>query len=185
MATIFSHAVAAVALGKVYEGGRTRPRFWWLAAACSIIPDFDTFGLIFGIRYGDALGHRGFSHSLLFALLAGLAVASAFFRDVPRLSGRWWRLVLFFFLATASHGVLDAVTNGGLGVAFFSPFDTRRYFFPWRPVEVSPIGLGFFGPQGLSVIRSEVVWIWLPSLVLVVAAWVWRRAFGDSSRGRR
>ncbi|HZB46414.1 MAG TPA: metal-dependent hydrolase [Pyrinomonadaceae bacterium] len=185
MATIFSHAAAAVALGKVYEGGRTRPRFWWLAAACSIIPDFDTFGLIFGIRYGDTLGHRGFTHSLLFALLAGLLVASAYFRDVPRLSGRWWRLVLFFFAATASHGVLDALTNGGLGVAFFSPFDTRRYFLPWRPVEVSPIGLGFFGPQGLSVIRSEIVWIWAPSLVLVAAAWVWRRVFGDSSRGRR
>lgn len=185
MATIFSHAVAAVALGKVYEGGRTRPRFWWLAAACSVVPDFDTFGLILGIRYGDTLGHRGFTHSLLFALLAGLAVASVFFRDVPRLSGRWWRLVIFFFLATASHGLLDAVTDGGLGVAFFSPFDTRRYFLPWRPVEVSPIGLGFFGPQGLSVIRSEIVWIWLPSLALVAAAWAWRRALGDSSPRRR
>ena len=105
-------------------------------------------------------------------------VASVFFRDVPRLSGRWWRLVLFFFLATASHGLLDALTDGGLGVAFFSPFDTRRYFLPWRPVEVSPIGLGFFGPQGLRVIRSEMVWIWLPSLVLVVGAWALRRAFG-------
>lgn len=185
MATIFSHAVAAVALGKVCEGGRTRPRFWWLAAACSVVPDFDTFGLILGIRYGDTLGHRGFTHSLLFALLAGLAVASVFFRDVPRLSGRWWRLVIFFFLATASHGLLDAVTDGGLGVAFFSPFDTRRYFLPWRPVEVSPIGLGFFGPQGLSVIRSEIVWIWLPSLALVAAAWAWRRALGDSSPRRR
>ncbi|HEX7176309.1 MAG TPA: metal-dependent hydrolase [Pyrinomonadaceae bacterium] len=184
MATIFSHAVAATALGKVYEGEPSPPRFWWLAAACSIIPDFDTFGLIFGIGYGDMLGHRGFTHSLLFALLAGLAVASVFFRDVPRLSEHWWRLVLFFFVATASHGVLDALTNGGLGVAFFSPFDTRRYFFPWRPVEVSPIGLGFFGPQGFSVIRNEIVWIWMPASLLVVAAWVWRRAFGAWWRGR-
>lgn len=185
MATIFSHAVAAVALGKVFEGGRVPARFWWLAALCSIIPDFDTFGLVFGIRYSDPLGHRGFTHSLLFALLLGLAVASVFFRDAPRLSARWWRLVLFFFAATASHGVLDALTSGGLGVAFFSPFDTRRYFLPWRPVEVSPIGLGFFGPRGLSVIRNEIVWIWLPSALLVLAAWAWRRVFGSSSRGRR
>jgi hypothetical protein len=47
----------------------------------------------------------------------------------------------FFFLATASHGLLDAMTDGGLGVAFFSPFDKHRYFFPWTPIRVSPIGL--------------------------------------------
>ena len=145
MATIFSHAAAAVALGKVYEGGRTRPRFWWLAAACSIVPDFDTFGLFFGIRYGDALGHRGFSHSLLFALLVGFVVASAFFRDVPRLSGRWWRLVLFFFVATASHGVLDALTNGGLGVAFFSPSTRGATSFRGAPSRFRPSGWASLG----------------------------------------
>ena len=39
---------------------------------------------------------------------------------------------LYLFLSTASHGVLDALTDGGLGVAFFSPFDQTRYFFPFR-----------------------------------------------------
>jgi inner membrane protein len=60
--------------------------------------------------------------------------------------------------------VLDAMTNGGLGVAFFSPFDTTRYFFPVRPVIVSPIGVSeFFNAQGARILASEALWIWLPS----------------------
>ena len=35
----------------------------------------------------------------------------------------------YLFLATASHGVLDAMTNGGLGIAFFSPINNRRFSF--------------------------------------------------------
>ena len=61
------------------------------------------------------------------------------------------------------------MTNGGLGVAFFSPFDTTRYFFPVRPVLVSPIGVSeFFNAYGVRVLISEAVWIWLPSLALFV-----------------
>jgi len=88
------------------------------------------------------LGHRGPSHSLLFALLWSLLVVSVGFNAVPKLSKPWWKLLCFFFVVTASHGVLDAMTNGGLGVAFFAPFDSTRYFLPWRPIIVSPIGVG-------------------------------------------
>lgn len=70
---------------------------------------------------------------------------------------------LFFHL----HGFFDAMTNGGLGVAFFAPFDNTRYFLPWQPIQVSPIGVAnFFSEWGLSVIISEFLWIWLPALVL-------------------
>src|SRR5215831_7502105 len=63
---------------------------------------------------------------------------------LPRGAAGIGRFALFayLFLATASHGVLDAMTNGGLGVAFFSPFDTTRYFLPWRPIRVSPSRFG-------------------------------------------
>ena len=60
------------------------------------------------------------------------------------------RLFLYFFLCAASHGVLDAMTNGGLGVAFSPLFDTTRYFFPVRPVLVSLIEIGeFFSEYGV------------------------------------
>jgi inner membrane protein len=87
-------------------------------------------------------------------------------------------LFLYFFLCTVSHGVLDAMTDGGLGVAFFSPFDTTRYFFPVRPVLVSPIGVSeFFSAYGVRILTSEALWIWLPSgvafLVFRVAQRLW------------
>jgi inner membrane protein len=143
-----------------------------------MVPDVDVIGFRFGIHYGDFWGHRGFTHSLFFAaLLASAALLIAFRQAVPGLS----RLAIwtYFFLATASHGLLDAMTDGGLGVAFFSPFDNTRYFLPWRPIRVSPIGLTrFFTHRGLAVIQSELLWIWLPATLLILAAWLIRRWVG-------
>jgi inner membrane protein len=81
----------------------------------------------------------------------------------------FWDLFGFFFAVTASHGLLDAFTNGGLGVAFFAPFDDSRYFFPWRPLEVSPLGMAFFSSWGLQTALSELQWVWLPTALLVAA----------------
>jgi inner membrane protein len=78
-------------------------------------------------------------------------------------------------LATASHGLLDAMTNGGLGPASFAPFDNHRYFLPWTPIRVSPIGIGrFFTGRGSAVLRSELLFIWVPAGVLVVSAFLLR-----------
>ncbi|MGH7489464.1 MAG: metal-dependent hydrolase, partial [bacterium] len=63
------------------------------------------------------------------------------------------------------------LTDGGLGVAFFSPIDTARYFFPWHPIKVSPISVGrFFSGRGLSVLRSEMIWVWVPASLLAAIA---------------
>jgi len=71
---------------------------------------------------------------------------------------------------TISHGVLDACTNGGLGIAFFAPFSDTRFFLPARPIEVSPIGAAFFSMRGWSVLESEMLWVWLPTLAVVGVA---------------
>jgi inner membrane protein len=146
-----------------------------MGAICSVIPDIDVLGFRFGIRYGDFWGHRGFTHSLLFAaLLASAGFLIGFGRVEPGLSrlSAW----VYFFVATASHGFLDAMTDGGLGVAFFSPFDDHRYVLPWRPIHVSPIGVGrFFSERGLAVLLTELLWIWLPAALLAVSAWLLRR----------
>ena len=100
-------------------------------------------------------------------------MVSLAFLQVERLSWSWWCLVVYFFAVTASHPILDAMTNGGLGVAFFAPFDNSRYFLPWRPIEVSPIGVrAFFTLRGLTVLQSEFIWIWIPSLTGMVVIWL-------------
>ena len=164
MPSVLSHAIVATAIGKVAEPKQPPWWYWALGAAVSAAPDLDVIGFRFGIRYGDVLGHRGFTHSLLFAaLLAGLITFAL--AGQQRISSG--RLFCFLFLATASHGLLDAMTNGGLGVAFFSPFSNARYFFPFRPIQVSPIGVGrFFSARGLAVAESEALWLWIPSALV-------------------
>lgn len=165
MATIFTHAVVAAAIGSAFAP-RWLPRRWWLlGAACAMLPDADVVGFAFGVHYGDFWGHRGFTHSLCFAaILAVLITAICYARPVSKLA-----LVCYLFLATASHGVLDALTDGGLGIAFFSPFDTGRYFFPFTPVPVSPIGAGFFSAEGAAVLRHEAIWLGLPAAISIIA----------------
>ncbi len=139
-----------------------------------MLPDLDVITFYLGIPYGSRWGHRGFSHSFFFALVVSLPVALLTYRVFGM---RWWVLWALFFAVTASHGVLDAFTNGGHGIAFFAPFDATRYFFPWRPVQVSLIGMGFFTARGLAALVSEIGWIWLPTCVVVGLVWLARRSF--------
>ena len=175
MASAISHAVAALAIGACFYRPGVPRRIWAVGALCAVLPDLDVLGFRLGIHYEDTLGHRGFSHSLCFAaLLAALLVAVVFRRGAPNLNRP--ALFAFFFLATATHGFLDAMTDGGLGVAFFSPFTNTRYFLPWRPIHVSPIGLSrFFTARALAVLWSEFLWIWIPAAILAISARVIRR----------
>ena len=170
MPSVFSHAIAAVAVGTVAVGGRSRAPIWVLGALCAVAPDLDVVtSFVFRIRYSDMLGHRGLSHSLLSAAVLALVVTAIARRRWPDSPGAA-TLCLYFFAATASHGFLDAMTNGGLGVAFFAPFSDTRYFFPWRPILVSPISLHvFFSYHGVRVMWSELGWIWLPAAVIFLA----------------
>jgi inner membrane protein len=166
MASILSHPAVPLAVAFALGPTRVPPALTAAACAASVLPDVDALGFMAGIPYGHPLGHRGFTHSLVFALLVG-ALSALFWRPLHTVP-----LVAFgvVFLATASHGALDAMTTGGLGVAFFSPFSNRRYFFPWRVLVVSPIGVApFFSTWGLRVLRSEVLWIWLPCAAVASA----------------
>jgi inner membrane protein len=174
MPSAFSHAVAALGIGAAFFGRDVPARVLAVGALCAALPDADVIGFRFGLRYGDLLGHRGLTHSFFFAaVLAALAAPLVRTEGGPRLAKLW----AYLFLATASHGLLDAMTDGGLGVAFFAPFRNARYFFPFRPIVVSPIGIArFFSGRGLAVIKSELLWVWLPSAVLAAVALGFRRA---------
>lgn len=175
MPSVISHAVATLPIGAACYRRNLRKWLWASGIVCSTLPDLDVIGFRFGIHYGDFWGHRGFTHSLAFAVLLAVAVTFGAARlqpEIPKL-----RSFLYLFFATASHGLLDAMTNGGLGVAFFSPFDTHRYFLPWRPIRVSPLGITrFFSPRGILILQNEIVWIWVPSLVLLAMVAIWQRS---------
>jgi inner membrane protein len=176
MASPFSHAVAALSIGTCFYRPQIPKREWVAGAVCSVLPDIDVIGFRFGIHYGDFWGHRGFTHSLVFAALLSGAVALTLFRRGLAGIGRF-ALFAYLFLATASHGLLDAMTNGGLGVVPFSPFNNNRYFLPWRPIRVSPIFVHrFFSGRGYAVLQSELLWIWVPAFLLGAGILMMRRS---------
>ena len=180
MASAFAHAVAATAIGSLLG---VPWRLWGtlvLGMACAVLPDLDVIGFFLGIPYEHPLGHRGLSHSIPFAAAVSLGLLQIAFRDVSRVERR--RLGWFFFLAMSSHGLLDAMTNGGLGVAFFAPFDNTRYFFPFRPIEVSPLEPHrFLTPRGLTVLTTELVWVGIPALLAILGV----AAVRQQGRGAR
>lgn len=180
MASAFAHAAAASALGVAAGIPFQARRVWILGIVCSILPDLDSLGFLLGLPYEHVLGHRGVTHSLPFAAVLAWMVVRGLF---PQAAGSFrLRLYLYFFLCTASHGLLDAMTDGGLGVAFFAPFHNDRYFAPFRPIVVSPLEPHkFFSRRALGILRSEFIWVGLPSLGLAVLAQMWRSA---TSRAR-
>jgi len=168
MASLFGHAFAAIALGSSFPKKQQTFKFILLVVVCAVIPDADVIGFQFSIAYESFWGHRGFSHSLVFAFLFGFLIVFLFYRKLL-LSKEGITLILFFFVCTASHSILDAMTSGGKGVAFLSPFNDTRYFFSWRPIKVSPLGIAnFFTERGLRVIKSELVWIGIPGTIYII-----------------
>ena len=183
MPTIMTHSVVAVCAGLTLPRTGIPKRFWVLGIMAAVLPDADVIGYhYFNVPYGHILGHRGFFHSPCFAALLSLAIVSLFFRQERILSRSWWAYVLFFFAVGASHGLLDAMTDGGRGIALLAPFINERYFLPWTPIEVSPLSIrAFISQRGLAVMKSEMLWVWLPAAALAVLGWVIRRIKSEAS----
>lgn len=166
LASIFGHCALGATLGKMLLPDRQHWRYWLLAAACAFLPDADVIGFKFHVPYASLWGHRGLTHSILAAVVVASVLAGLMRMRRPSGAPATGRLWLLLFLATASHGVLDALTTGGEGVAFFSPFEQQRYFFPWRPLQVSPIGIKkFVGEWAARVLKSELLWVGIPCLL--------------------
>ena len=161
MASLFGHSVVGFTISNVIK---TKKAKWLVVFAIfsAILPDLDVVSFGFGIPYEHPFGHRGFSHSILFALLWAVLVLF--------IVGKRNKLLWFFviFLSTLSHGILDAMTTGGMGVGFFIPFNNDRFFFPIRKIMVSPIGIeDFFSNWGVRVLLSELKYIVIPCIILL------------------
>jgi inner membrane protein len=158
-------------------------RYWAAAAVIAAAPDVDAIGysLGFGPPGGSIWSHRGLTHSVLFAAVAARAVTLLLFRtktngESEGTTGRWAspiarrRVWAILAAAMASHGLTDMLTNGGAGIALFSPATQWRAKWAFTPVEVSPLSVGaFFSQRGAEILWSELRWVLLPAGVMVAA----------------
>ena len=137
MASVFGHAALAGAMGYALPKVLRRKGVITLGVLCSMMPDLDIISFRFGIPYHGFWGHRGMTHSILFGAGFGLLIMLLFhFRTEIKDK---IILALYYMICTISHGVLDGMTTGGMGIAYFSPFDNERYFLPLRMIKVSPL----------------------------------------------
>ena len=171
MPTILTHPAVPLALAIGLGGSRVSKRLLLAGVAGSMLPDIDVVAFHFGVEYADALGHRGITHSIFLALLVAALGAS----QHRTLRASFSLSFNYLFLSIGSHGLLDALTNGGLGIALLWPFSAERFFAPWQFIEVSPIGLSaFLSARGAVVLWSELCWVWAPLAVIAATATVLR-----------
>src|SRR3954468_23725199 len=102
-------------------------------AGLAMFPDVDVVAFRLGIPYEAPFGHRGALHSIVVAVVVG-AVAAVPFARVFGTS--YVCAALACVAAVVSHGLLDTLTDGGLGVALLWPFDDARFFAPVTPIPV-------------------------------------------------
>jgi inner membrane protein len=155
--------------GRESRGALAGAMLLW--SGLSLLPDVDVVGFAFGVRYGDVWGHRGATHSVAFAIFCA-ALAFALGVGFPRRREGMLPRALLVGLVVMSHGLLDALTDGGRGCALFWPLSASRHFAPFRPIPVAPIGFGFFSERGLRVALVELV---LFAPVFAYALWPRRK----------
>jgi len=171
MPTILTHAAVPVA-ATVALGWRRIPG-WALVAgmAAAIAPDADVIVSRLILAHGGLAGHRGLTHTLLFALLLGLAGYAL----APRWGMRRGVGYAWMALCTLSHPLLDMMTNGGPAIALLWPLEQSHHFFAWRPIEASPISpRRFLSGRGVRVLRNEAVVVWAPLMTAALLAWAAR-----------
>lgn len=149
MPSSIGHGAAALLLAPVLKRCDSSVRLIAAAAMGAMIPDIDAVGRPFG--RGDITwlgGHRAFTHSLLFAVVAGLGIGAIVGRRDHGIAT--WRAYAYAILVVLSHGVLDAFTTYGDGIAFFSPFSSSRYASSIKVFE------GY----------EEILLLWTPALLM-------------------
>jgi inner membrane protein len=158
MASAITHFAVAAALAlPAMESAPLRsilPR-WAIpvtAGLFGVLPDLDTYAMFaFDIPRGSIFSHRGFFHSPFFLAILAFTLAA-----LVAHAKSWTTLGVLWTCAAITHPLLDMLTDGGSGVMLLFPANTERFFFPWRPIRVSPLGIARFFTRAGEILLSEL-----------------------------
>ena len=179
MPTIISHALIPLIGAAALPSLRLPKRLVAAGMAAAILPDADVItGRLFEIPHTHDFGHRGATHTLLFALLLAAAamVWSKSLRTRPGVA------FLFMAVSTLSHPLADMLTRGGKGIMILWPLEDARFKFLAHPIEASPVGLKAFETGVIwQVLLSEILWLLLPLLFIAFSARLALKSFSGSS----
>ncbi|HZX74383.1 MAG TPA: metal-dependent hydrolase, partial [Cyclobacteriaceae bacterium] len=122
-----THIVLGAALGEVIAGKKMGKRAMLWGALANNAPDLDIFLSPFQTIPDSLLSHRGFTHSILFAMLVPPALAWIFnhLHKGKAYGFKTWYLI--FASGLFAHILVDSFTNYGTG--WFEPFSHYRVSF--------------------------------------------------------
>lgn len=119
-----THIVLGAALGELILRKKTGNKGVILGAIIATIPDLDVLLVPFFDDYQKLSIHRGYSHSILFCLVAAMALAMWLKRISWTKEVSLLVLFSFSFLALITHVLLDVFTP--YGTQLFLPFNNIR-----------------------------------------------------------
>jgi inner membrane protein len=122
-----THIAVGAVLGDALLGKKLGKRAMLLGALAQSIPDIDFIASFWTTTPGYLLSHRGFTHSLLFDLLAtgAFALLAEHYHRQHRVGYRKW--ILFFGLQISIHLFIDLFNSYGTGL--LEPFSHARFSF--------------------------------------------------------
>jgi inner membrane protein len=166
----FGHVAVGLVSGRLHADRTGRRPLWILLSYVAVaqFPDIDVAWVSLGVRDVGLAGHRGLTHTPLFALFVGLMAGWLFRAPLRERLQRGWGVALVM----ASHGVLDALAQEGRGIYFLFPFSMERIKFAWQPIPDAPTGLAFFSRTGMHHLAIELM-LFLPFTLF--ALWPRRR----------
>ena len=125
--------VLGAACGEAVLGKKIGNKALFFGAIGGTLPDLDVFvgNWIFNNEIQAMAFHRGFMHSILFAILAGVGLGYAIFwmYDSGTRTGKTSRndWIKLFLISIVTHPILDCFT--GYGTQLFTPFSNYRVAF--------------------------------------------------------
>jgi inner membrane protein len=129
---LLTQLTLGAAVGEATAGRKAGNKAVLMGAIGGLIPDLDTFGRFF-MSEVDYMGvHRGFSHSLTFAIIFPYIFAFLTKKLLKKTDISIHRLALLYFLAFLTHILLDSFTS--YGTQLFQPFS--NYAVAWNSIFI-------------------------------------------------
>jgi len=122
-----THIALGTCIGEAFLGKKIGKKAMLWGAIAQSLPDIDFVASLWTGMPAVLLTHRGFTHSILFAVLAAvlLALLSNRIHRPHNIGLRRW--VFFFLIQLFIHIFIDAFNNYGVG--WFEPFSHYRISF--------------------------------------------------------
>ena len=124
-----THIALGACIGDAFAGKQLGKKAMLWGALSQSLPDIDFVATAWTSTAENLLAHRGFTHSILFALIMAplLALAAERWHRPHNISLKKW--ILFFGVQIIIHLFIDGMNVYGVG--WFEPFSHHRVSYNW------------------------------------------------------